>query len=93
MTTLTDRQRATVRRLFARSRENGWQVVTFMQDHFYTRDRKFGYPVCIQLQNPVENVVEDSAIVQWSSSKNVCYNVVEAIDALVSELESEVING
>lgn len=79
---------ATVRRLHDRAKAEGLTLVAFWQDHFYTRNGRFGYPVCIQLHN--DNQVETSRIVHWSSNKAYCDDMVAAIDELIGELESEV---
>ena len=86
---ITEKQQQTTKRAFREAKAHGWEVVVFWQDHFYTRNGKFGYPVCIQLQNIAENHVEDCYIVHWSSFKNVCANTVESIDAYLAELEAQ----
>jgi len=84
---MNHQQRATVRNMHKRALEHGFTLVTFWQDHFYTRDNRFGYPVCIQLQG--DNQVEESRIIHWSSSKDICAKVVCEIDAYIAELEAQ----
>lgn len=87
---ITTRQQELVKKSWQEAHANDWQLVTFWQDHFYTRGKYFGYPVCIQVQNTAGNVVVTSRILHWSSSTAICDNLVERIDAFIAELDGVV---
>jgi hypothetical protein len=88
---ITDHQKTVIRHLWERAQQPGYQLVTFYQDHFYTRNGKFGYPCCVQLQNVKSGQVEDARILHWSSSQAVCADKVEAIDAYIATLDAEAV--
>lgn len=87
---ITTRQQELVKQSWQEAHANGWQLVTFWQDHFYTRNGKFGYPVCIQVQNVDEKHIETARILHWSSSPAVCESLVERVDAFIAELDGAV---
>ncbi len=86
---MNEQTRQITRDAFHDAKANGWELVVFWSDRFTTQNNRFGYPVCIQLQNVAENHVERAHIVHWSSWKQVCEVWVDQIDAYIETLEQE----
>ena len=63
------------------------QLVTFWQDHFYTRDGKWGYPVCIQVQNLAGDKIETNRFLHWSAYPVICSDLVEEVELFIETLD------
>lgn len=85
---MNEKQRAKVKRVWEKQ-DDTHQMESFWQDHFYSSDRRFGYPVCVQLVNTETKQVEDNAILDWRTSGPSCEALLEQVEAYIVELNNQ----
>lgn len=65
----------------------GKQFNTFWQDHFYSSEGKFGYPVCLEVVDVDGTGRSQTYILAWRTSQAACESALEAIDAYLATLD------
>ncbi len=85
---MDDNKKAGIKRIW-QAQDDNHELSAFWQDHFYTSNNKFGYPVCVQLLNLVTDQVEDSVIVGYYRYPDTCESVLGQVQEYLFELDAQ----
>ena len=81
-------QQEHIKRMYA-AQDDFRVLEIFWQDHFYATEGRFGYPVCVHLDNYATQQTEDSLVLGYHVSREGCQAQIDDIEAYIATLKAE----